>query len=291
MTSEDRTRHRRGAFSDGTPLAAARVIDVSTRERKTECAQCSVREQCLPVGLAQDALRAFDTVVTSRRHVRKGDAIFHAGTPFVALYAIRLGSCKSVILTEDGRWQIVGYHMLGDIVGLDGIGTDHHTCTAIALEDSDVCAIRFDRLEKLARTFNSLQHSLHQLLSHDIGRSQSMMLTLGSMRTEERLAGFLLDLSKRYRRRGFSSTEFVLRMTREEIGSYLGMKLETVSRLLSRFQAEGLLQVQGRTVKLCDVAALRQLVGQLSRNSARQIASHCQHLTATEMGLAASGAG
>jgi CRP/FNR family transcriptional regulator, anaerobic regulatory protein len=177
------------------------------------------------------------------------------------LYAIRIGSCKTTVLAEDGREQIAGYHMLGDIIGLDGIASERHGCEAVALEDTEVCVLPFDRLEELARAVAPLQHNLHQFLSREIGRDQNVMLLLGSMRAEERLAVFLLNLSERYRRRGYSATEFVLRMTREEIGSYLGLKLETVSRLLSRLQEEGLLQVQGKTVKLLDLPALRQLAG------------------------------
>ncbi len=152
--------------------------------------------------------------------------------------------------------------MLGDIIGLDGIGTERHGCQATALEDTDVCVMPFERLEDLARTVPSLQHNLHQFLAREITRDHSVMLLLGSMRAEERLAVFLVNLSERYRRRGYSSTEYVLRMTREEIGSYLGLKLETVSRLFSRFQDEGIIQVQGRSIKILDMAALRQIVGQ-----------------------------
>jgi CRP/FNR family transcriptional regulator len=152
--------------------------------------------------------------------------------------------------------------MLGDIIGLDGIGTDRHGCQAVALEDTEVCVMPFERLEELARSVPQLQHNLHQFLAREITRDHGVMLLLGSMRAEERLASFLLNLSERYRRRGYSSSEFVLRMTREEIGSYLGLKLETVSRLFSRFQDEGLIQVQGRAVKIVDMAAMRHLVGQ-----------------------------
>jgi CRP/FNR family transcriptional regulator len=173
-----------------------------------------------------------------------------------------LGSLKTTVLAEDGREQVAGYHMLGDIIGLDGIGTDRHGCQAVALEDTEVCVMPFDRLEDLARSVPQLQHNLHQFLAREITRDHGVMLLLGSMRAEERLASFLLNLSERYRRRGYSSSEFVLRMTREEIGSYLGLKLETVSRLFSRFQEEGLIQVQGRAVKIVDMAAMRHLVGQ-----------------------------
>ena len=250
-----------GTIGRTAPSPARHAAVVAIREFKTHCNACSMRELCLPVGLDSDALQEVDAMVTGQRRVKKGEKLFSAGQPFTALYAIRLGSCKTTILAEDGREQITGYHMLGDIIGLDGIGTAHHVCEAVALEDTEACALPFEHLERLARTFPRLQHTLHQFLSRDIGREQNMMLTLGGARAEERLAAFLLNLSDRYRRRGYSSTEFVLRMTREEIGSYLGLKLETISRLLSRFQKEGLLHTEGRAVKLFDLEGLKQLAG------------------------------
>ncbi len=244
------------------PGETARAPVISIRDLKTHCSSCSMRELCLPVGLSPEELRQVDTVLGNRVKLRKGDSLYRAGEVFTSLYAVRIGSLKTTVLAEDGREQVSGYHMLGDIIGLDGIGTDHHGCQAVALEDTEVCVLPFERLEELARTMTSLQHNLYQFLSREISRDHNIMLLLGSMRAEERLAAFLLNLSDRYRKRGYSSTEFVLRMTREEIGSYLGLKLETVSRLFSRFQEEGLIQVQGRAVKLLDPAALKQLVGQ-----------------------------
>ncbi len=235
---------------------------VSLRELKTHCSTCSMRELCLPVGLSGDDLKAVDAAVGNRARLKKGDSLYRAGDAFAALYAVRLGTLKTTVLAEDGREQVAGYHLQGDIIGLDGLGTDRHGCGAVALEDSEVCTIPFEHLEELARDLPPLQRNLHQFLAREISRDHSVMLLLGSMRAEERLASFLLNLSERYRSRGYSSTEFVLRMTREEIGSYLGLKLETVSRLFSRFQEEGLLKVSGRNVKLTDIAALRRLVGQ-----------------------------
>jgi CRP/FNR family transcriptional regulator len=244
------------------PIPKPPITVVSLSDLKTHCNNCNMRELCLPVGLEPEAMRQLDALVTSRLRLKKGDALYRTGAAFTSLYAIRLGSCKTTILAEDGHEQIAGYHMLGDVIGLDGIGGGRHGCEAVALEDTEVCALPFNRLEELARSVPALQRNLHQFLSRDIGRDQNMMLLLGSMRAEERLAVFLLNLSDRYRQRGYSSTEFVLRMTREEIGSYLGLKLETVSRLLSHFQKEGLIQVQGRTLKLLDITALKQLSNQ-----------------------------
>ncbi len=221
-----------------------------------------MRELCLPVGLEQDAITQLDALVTSRVKLKKGDTLYRAGDPFGALYAIRLGSVKTTMLAEDGREQVAGYHMLGDVIGMDGIGTEHHGCEAIALEDTECCVLPFSQIGELAQNLPSLQRNLYQFLSREISRDHAIMLMLGSMRAEERLAAFLLNLSHRYRARGYSSTEFNLRMTREEIGSYLGLKLETVSRLFSRFQQEGLIQVQGRSIKLLDIPTLTQLLGE-----------------------------
>jgi CRP/FNR family transcriptional regulator len=241
----------------GTPAPV-----ISIRDLKIHCSTCSMRELCLPMGLDVDDVNQVDALLGARVKLRKGDALYRTGEAFTALYAIRIGSLKTTVLAEDGREQVSGYHMLGDIIGLDGIGTEKHGCQATALEDTEVCVVPFERLEDIARAVPPLQHNLHRLLSKEISRDQNVMLLLGSMRAEERLAVFLLSLAERYKRRGYSSTEFVLRMTREEIGSYLGLKLETVSRLFSRFQDEGLIQVQGRAVKLLDPAALKQLIGQ-----------------------------
>ena len=246
---------------DGAPPIAKSTV-ISIRDLKTHCMTCSMRELCLPVGLEQEAMHQLDQLVGNRQRFKRGDTIYGAGEPFAALYAIRLGSCKTTVLAEDGREQVAGYHMPGDLVGLDGIGHERHGCHAIALEDIEVCVLPFGHLEDLAVRLPALQKNLHRVLSREIIRDHNVMLMLGSMRAEERLAAFLLNLSHRYRDRGYSATEFVLRMTREEIGSHLGLKLETVSRLFSRFQQEGLIQVQGRAIKLLDTAALRQLAGQ-----------------------------
>jgi len=221
-----------------------------------------MRTLCLPIGLSEKDLAELETLLGNRIKLKKGDALFHNGSPFTALFAVKLGSLKTTVLSDDGREQVAGYHMAGDLVGLDGMGEDRHACEALALEDSEACVLPFARIEELARHVPALQHNLHRFLSREIERDHRVMLLLGSMRAEERLAAFLLNLSERYHARGYSSTEFVLRMTREEIGSYLGLKLETVSRLFSKFQEEGLVMVAGRSVKIIDMPILKQLVGQ-----------------------------
>ncbi len=221
-----------------------------------------MRELCLPAAFNFDQMMQFDRLVNKRTRLKKHDTLYRAGDAFHALYAVRVGSLKTTVLAEDGREQVSGYHMPGEIIGFDGIGTETHGVGAIALEDSEVCELPFKSIETLARSLPALQHNLHQLMSKEIARDQTVMLMLGSMPAEQRLAVFLLNLADRYRRRGYSSTEFRLHVTREELGSYLGLKLETVSRLLSRFQGEGTIQVQGRALKLLDSVALKRMAGQ-----------------------------
>lgn len=197
----------------------------------------------------------------SRRRVRRGEYLFHAGQPFHALYGIRAGSFKTVLLTEDGREQVTGFHMAGEVLGLDSVGAEVCGGDAIALEDSDVVEIPFEELDALAAREPGLQRELFRLLAGEIQRDRALMLLLGSMRAEERLAAFLLNLSRRLAARGWSATEFLLRMTREEIGSLLGLKLETVSRILSRFQAEGLIKVRNREITILEMDALKAVIG------------------------------
>jgi CRP/FNR family transcriptional regulator len=224
------------------------------------CANCNLRRICMPVDVLEDAAPLLETLVGTRLRLHKGDVLFRAGDGFAALYAIRSGSCKTVMLTDDGGEQVAGYHLAGEIIGAEGIGADVHACEAVALEDCEVCAMPFDRVQRLAHEDAGFQRRLYRLLSDAILRERSMALMLGTMRAEQRLASFLLDLALRYQARGYSSTEFVLRMTREEIGSHLGLKLETVSRLFSRFDEEGLILARGRVIKLLDRIGLQQLL-------------------------------
>ena len=221
----------------------------------THCSTCNLREVCLPCGMSGQEVAELSEVVYTRKRVKRGDALFHAGRAFDAIFAIRSGFFKSSTLLEDGRDQVTGFQMAGEILGLDGIASGHHTMDVIALEDSEVCVIPYSRLER-----PELQRQLHKVMSRELVRDQGVMTLLGTMRAEERLAAFLLNLSQRFVARGFSAKEFHLRMTREEIGSYLGLSLETVSRAFSRFQAEGLIAVQQKHIRIVDGAGLRAVM-------------------------------
>jgi len=236
------------------------TIPITVADLKTACSQCNLQELCLPVGLENAEIEQLDTLVGARKRIKRHQHLYRAGEPFEAIYAVRSGSFKTNVLFEDGRDQVTGFQMSGEILGLDGISTDLHTCDAQALEDSEVCIIPFAQLEELSREVESLQHQFHKVMSREIVRDHSVMMLLGSMRAEERLAAFLLNLSKRFTARGFSPAEFHLRMTREEIGSYLGLKLETVSRAFSRFQDQNLISVQQKHIRILDIDGLKAML-------------------------------
>ncbi|MFZ3128216.1 MAG: fumarate/nitrate reduction transcriptional regulator Fnr [Rhodoferax sp.] len=227
---------------------------------KVACSNCNLRELCMPLGLTPSELDRVEDVVASRRKIKRGSTLFRNGEKFTSLFAIRTGFFKTCVASEDGRDQVTGFQMAGEVIGLDGIVHDHHTCDAVALEDAEVCIMPFDRIEELSREINSLQRHVHKIMSREIVRENGVMLLLGSMRAEERLAAFLLNLVQRLHARGFSQSELVLRMTREEIGSYLGLKLETVSRTFSRFVEDGIIEVKQRHVRILNTDALRDIV-------------------------------
>ncbi|MCD2164494.1 MAG: fumarate/nitrate reduction transcriptional regulator Fnr [Comamonas sp.] len=227
---------------------------------KVACSNCNLRELCMPVGLSAEQMERIDEIVATRRKIKRGSALFRNGETFTSLYAIRTGFFKTSIATEDGRDQVTGFQMAGEIIGLDGIVNDRHSCDAIALEDAEVCVMPYSSLEDLSREVTALQHHVHKVMSREIVREHGVMLLLGSMRAEERLAAFLLNLVQRLHARGFSQHELILRMTREEIGSYLGLKLETVSRTFSKFAEENIIEVKQRHVRILDTEKLQGLI-------------------------------
>src|SRR5487761_1994216 len=232
------------------------VIPLTLTTLKAACSQCNLRELCLPYGLSEPEIEQIDAMVGGRRRVKRQQHLYRAGETFEAIYAIRSGFFKTDVLLEDGRNQVTGFQMAGEILGMDGISTEAHTCNAVALEDSEICVIPFAQLEHLSREIQALQHHFHKVMSREIVRDHGVMMLLGTMRAEERLAAFLLNLSQRFTLRGYSPTSFYLRMTRQEIGSYLGLKLETVSRTFSHFQENGLLNVRVREVEIMDLLRL-----------------------------------
>jgi CRP/FNR family transcriptional regulator, anaerobic regulatory protein len=224
------------------------------------CAECCLRDLCLPQGLSDAGMEEFRALVFAHRRLKFGQALYRAGESFQAIYLVRAGFLKTVVVLEDGREQVTGLYMSGDVLGMDGIASGTHASDAIALADSDICVVPYERLEAMSDDERPMRRHLHRLLSHEIVREQRMMLLLGTMSAEERVAAFLLNLSQRFSARGFSGSEFVLRMTREEIGSLLGMKLETVSRIFSRLQRDTLIEIEGKHVRIVSIEGLRELM-------------------------------
>jgi len=213
----------------------------------------------MPTGFNADEMKKLDEVVEKRRRVKQGELLFNSGDIFTSLYAIRTGFFKTCVTSEDGREQVTGFQMAGEIIGMDGIVSDYHNCNAVALEDAEVCVMPFSDVEQLSRELPGLQRHVHKIMSREIVRENSVMMLLGNMRAEERLAAFLLNLVQRLHARGLSQSELVLRMTREEIGSYLGLKLETVSRAFSKFSEDGIIEVKQRYVKIVAPDALKKI--------------------------------
>ena len=222
------------------------------------CSNCMQRVNCLSSDLGEADLCIIDNAVEVRKTIKRGMSLFRNGEDFVALYAIRTGFFKTIVTSRDGRDQVTGFQMAGEILGLDGFMSNQHHSDAVALEDSEICMISTSMLDSHKAISKEFQKHVYHLMSSEIVREQSIMLLLGNMRAEERVAAFLTNLVKRLHARGFSGSELVLRMTRDEIGSYLGLKLETVSRVFSKLSGERILDVNVRKIRILIQLALQQ---------------------------------
>lgn len=225
------------------------------------CSNCGLHELCIPTDLSAEDVKCLDQLVYARRKLGRGEELYRASDAFGAIYAIRSGFFKKEVALEDGRQQVIDFLMSGDVLGMDGIGTDRYSCNAVALEDSEVCVIPFVRLEALSRQVRCLQHQFHRVMGREMVRHQAIKMLLGGARAEERVAAFLLNLSHRLEERGYSASEFILRMNREDIGSYLGLQLETVSRVFSQFHRESLVTVVQKYIRILDAPGLRHVAG------------------------------
>jgi len=226
------------------------------------CQNCSISELCLPFSLNNKELDSLDDIIDRKRPIHKGDKIFSDGQELNALFAIRSGTFKTFTVNEQGEEQITGFHLAGDLLGFDAIAESEHPSFAQALETSMVCEIPYDNLDQLSNTMPKLKKQVLRLMSHEIKTDQEMLTLLNRKNAEQRVATFIVSLSERYHARGLSATEFRLTMTRSDIGNYIGLTVETISRLLNRFHKSGLINVDGKLIsiididKLCDTAAL-----------------------------------
>lgn len=220
------------------------------------CAQCGVYQLCLPLGLHQADMTLLESIVRRKETYKRGQLLFRPGERFDFIYAIRGGSVKTYVGTPDGRVQITGFHIAGELLGLSALEAGQYSCEARALETTSVCKVEAERLDELAQSIPSIQYQMLKIMSGHIRQDEELMLLLGRRNAEERLAEYLIGLSRRFAARNYSPTQFRLSMSRGDIGNYLGIAEETVCRILSRFQSAGLIAMNRRQVQLND---LRQL--------------------------------
>lgn len=233
---------------------------INLKQLKVACEDCRLSEICLPKGLESSEMEKLDGIVGRGHPLSRGEVLYHQGDKLHSLYAIHSGSLRSYTVTQDGTEQTLGFYLPGELVGLDGLENSSHSCTTVALETTSVCELPFDRLQSLCADLPSLQYQMLRLLGKELSSDHDVLLLLGTRTAEERLAAFLLSLSKRFTERGFSATEFNLSMSRHDIANFLGVAVETVSRQFSNFDKERVLQVKHRNVIILDMEKLQQIV-------------------------------
>ena len=236
-------------------------------ELKVSCQSCTLADLCLPHGMNGEELDALDSIVVRLNPYQPGQHLYRPGDKSHALFAVRSGSLKSYCITEDGEEQVLGFTLPGELTGMDGLGGSHYASASVVLETSSICELPFSRLEGLCNELPTLHKQMMKVVGREITADQHMLMLLGKRTAEERLASFLLSLSMRYHTRGLSETEFNLPMSRQDIGNYLGMAIETVSRLFAQFQDRGLLEVHRRQVKILDLDHIKAMVEPCMRNS------------------------
>ena len=239
---------------------------ISFENIKIACRSCSLVTLCLPMELEAEDVEKLDAIVKRSRPLHRVDHLFRDRDKYLSIYVVKTGSVKTYAPSEDGGEQVLGFHLPGELIGLDAIEDGNHQCSAKVLETTAICEIPFHHLEELSSTIPSLQHQMYRLLSREIGHDEDMLTLLGKRNAEERLAAFLLGLSDRFKRRGFSSSDFYLSMSRHEIGNYLGLAVETISRLFTRFQDDGLLKVERKHIQLLQNERLQAIVSHEENN-------------------------
>ena len=238
-------------------MTTSQVIDLAHLRRG--CSQCSLRQLCLPAGIDPAELARLDQIVRRRRPLQPGERLFRPGDPLRAIFVARLGAFKTISTTEDGEEQIVGFHLPGELMGLDGLGSGSHRCEAVALAPATVCEVPFDELVAVSALLPSLQQQLLRVIGQSVDRDQDHMAMLGKRQANERIAAFLHGLGERLHHIGQSRTDLRLPMSREDIARFLGLALETVSRGFGRLQEDGVIAVHGRQVEVLDLREFLRL--------------------------------
>tara|TARA_R110000737_G_C14556989_1_gene481606 strand:- start:229 stop:948 length:720 start_codon:yes stop_codon:yes gene_type:complete len=230
-------------------------------QQHIHCQNCSISELCLPFSLNEQELESLDNIIVRKRPIHKGEQIFHDGQPMNALYAIRAGTFKTYTVNAQGEEQVTGFHLAGDVLGFDAIADVKHPSFAKALETSMVCEIPYNTLDILSTNMPKLKKQVLRMMSSEIREEQQMLTLLNHKNAEQRLATFISTLSIRYHARGLSASEFRLTMTRSDIGNYIGLTVETISRLLNRFHKSDLIQVDGKLITIVNITKLNACAG------------------------------
>lgn len=220
------------------------------------CNDCSLSPICLPLAVAPAQLDELDRIIHRGRPLKRGEHLYRAADDFQAVYAVRSGALKTYVLSDEGDEQVTGFYLPGEVLGMDGISTAHHVSNAKALETATVCEIPFSKLETLSQRIPSLQHHFFSLMSNEIRSDRELHMLLSKKNADDRVASLLLSMSARHQRRGLSERAFRLPMSRYDIANYLGLAVETVSRIFTRFQQNEWLQVEGREVEILDRQSL-----------------------------------
>lgn len=237
------------------------ATQINFDQLKVSCASCTLRELCIPQGMSDEELKLIDTVIERKKPVHKNDYLFRAGDTNRSIYAVLSGSVKTLVDNPNGEEQIVGFHLPGELLGMDGFSGDAHTCSAVALETSSVCEFPLESLDEVCHVVPSIQYAMRRIMGREVTKDHAMLLLLGRMSAEEKLASFLISLSKRMAQRHWKPTEFNLTMPRQDIANYLGLAVETVSRLFAHLQDEKIIEVDRRRVNISDMDRLKAIVG------------------------------
>jgi CRP/FNR family transcriptional regulator len=237
------------------------ATQINFDQLKVSCASCTLRELCIPQGMSEEELKLIDTVIERKKPVHKNDYLFRAGDTNRSIYAVLSGSVKTLVDNPNGEEQIVGFHLPGELLGMDGFSGDAHTCSAVALETSSVCEFPLESLDEVCHVVPSIQYAMRRIMGREVTKDHAMLLLLGRMSAEEKLASFLISLSKRMAQRHWKPTEFNLTMPRQDIANYLGLAVETVSRLFAHLQDENIIEVDRRRVNISDMDRLKAIVG------------------------------
>lgn len=235
------------------------AVDIDLARLRRSCAQCSLQQLCLPAGIDADELVRLDEIVRRRRTLARGERLFRIGDPLASVFVARDGAFKTVSISEDGEEQVIGFHLAGELIGLDALGEGAHRCEAVALETANVCDVPLDELSAVAAQLPSLQQQLLRVIGHSLNRDHDHMEMLVRRQANERIALFLHGLGERYRQIGQSPSALRLPMSREDVARYLGLALETVSRGFTRLQEDGVIAVHGRRVEILDLELLERL--------------------------------